>query len=131
MEETMKSSGTYRIEVSGWGVDSSFFVEKTDLFWEQSGDKKVSLHHMVAEGAVIFVRLLFPEAGYTVPVAYRVASVEPMDRNGLCEVHLTQLHPRTKVPNSDKHASYSTEDARDVCEPNDSLAQLEPEEILQ
>jgi hypothetical protein len=131
MEETTKSSGSYRIEVSGWGLDSSFFVEKTDLFWEQSGGKRASLHHTVAEGAVVFVRLLWPESGNTTPVPYRVSAVEPMDCNGACEIQLDQLRPRTKVPKPDKHASDLIEDASNGRELNESLTQLEPEEILQ
>src|SRR5487761_2193066 len=104
MEETTKSSGNYRIEVSGWGLDNKFFVETTARFWEQNGGKRVSLHHTVAEGTVVFVRLLSPEAGNTIAMAYRAAAVQLMDRKGLTEIHLMQLHPRTKVPNSDQPA---------------------------
>ena len=132
MEKTTKASGNYRIEVSGWSLDSNFFVEKTDLFWDQCVDKKVSLHHIVPEGAIIFVRLLMPEAGgCTLPVAYRAAAVQPMDFKGLCEMRLTQLHPRTRIPHEDKRASYSIEDSASAYEPSESSAELAPEEILQ
>ena len=131
MEDTRVLSGNYRIEASGWGLDSNFFVEKTDLMWERAGNKKLSLRHAVQEGAIIFVRLLLPEAaGSTLPVAYQVTAVRPMNCDGRCEVRLSQLHPRTKVPFRARHASYEPEDSTNTCEPSENPAHLEQEEIL-
>jgi len=132
MDERASIAGNYRIEVSGWGLDQSFFAEKGDLVWDRSGDKKVALRHALAEGAIVFIRLLLSEAdNKTLPVAYQVAAVQPMDCNGWCEVLLTQLHPRTKVSLTDKDASYSLEDSRSTGEPKESSEQLETEEVLQ
>ena len=132
MGESMNLEDSYRIEVSGWGFDSSFFVEQTNLFWDRSGDKKVLLRHSPAEGAIVFIRLLLQGAlGNTLPVAYQVAAVRPMDCTGQSEVRLQQLHPRTKVPQMDELASYAIEDCQSTCEPKESSAQLEHEEILQ
>ena len=44
----------YRIELSGWGLDQSFFVEQTTLLWCQDGDKSVALHRELADGAIVF-----------------------------------------------------------------------------
>ena len=132
MGNPMNFPGNYRIEVSGWGLDSNFFVEKTDLIWSQSGDKKVLLHHALPEGAIIFVRLLIPEStGSSVPVAYQVGGVQPMDCNGQCGMRLTQMHPRSKESIACEVASDLQEDSRRMREPRESSTQLEPEEILQ
>jgi len=134
MEETTKLSGNYWVEVSGWGLDTSFFVEKTDLYWGPNGDKTVSLHHTVPEGTIVFVRLLSPDAvSGALPVAYRVAEIQAMNCNGLCEMILLQLHSREKVPLTEKLASYAVEDSRseNTCEPEENSAQMAPEEILQ
>jgi hypothetical protein len=134
MEEATKLSGNYWVEVSGWGLDTSFFVEKTDLYWGPNGDKKVSLRHMVPEGTIVFVRLLSPDAvNGALPVAYRVAEIQAMNCNGLCETILVQLHPRKKAPLTEKLASYAVEDSRskNTCEPEENSAQMAPEEILQ
>jgi hypothetical protein len=134
MTEIMKLSGNYRVEISGWGRDAGFFVEKTDLYWGHGGDKKVSLHHNVPEGAILFVRLLSPETvSGALPLAYRVAEVQVMDCNGLCEMSLLQLHPGKKVSLSVEPASYCQEDSgrKGTCEPKENSAQMETEEILQ
>jgi hypothetical protein len=48
----------YRVEVSGWDTTQAFFVEKSDLEWSEETGKSVVLSHMLAEDAMIFVRLL-------------------------------------------------------------------------
>jgi hypothetical protein len=48
----------YRVEVSGWDTANSFFVEKSDLEWNEDTGKSVVLSHMLTEAARIFVRLL-------------------------------------------------------------------------
>jgi hypothetical protein len=132
MGETANLAGNYRIEVSGWGFDSNFFVEQTDLFWDHSGEKRVLLHHILADGAIVFIRLLLPESlNNTLPVACQVAGVLPMNRNGQCEVLLRQLHPRSKVPETAQRASYSVDDIQSKCGPKECSAQLEKEEVLQ
>src|ERR1700686_2643460 len=98
MVDTANLSGNYRIEVSGWGLNDSFFVEKTELQWNEGADKKLLLRHAVPEGAVIFIRLMAPENSFgSVPVAYQVESVQPMNSIGLCEMRLLRLHPRSRT----------------------------------
>ena len=86
--------GDYRIEISGWGLDNSFFVERTELLWTSDGEKQVHLHRALPEGAVVFIRLLASEPSTgTVPVAFEVQESVPMDCSGRCRISLARLHP--------------------------------------
>lgn len=97
MADGPNGSCEYYVEVSGWGLDDSFFVEKTDLVWTEEGAKKLRLRHCLREGAVIFVRLLGTDTAVaSVPVAYQVKNAQPMNRLGLCEMDLHEVHPRSK-----------------------------------
>jgi hypothetical protein len=132
MTNTFNSPGTYRIEVSGWGLDNCFFDEKTEMLWSQTGDKYVLLHRTLVEGAMIFVRLLDSEPRKrSGPVPFQVKAVRAMDSNGQCEMRLEQITPRTKAPSGGVAASYRREDTQSPCEPRENATQLEPEEILQ
>ena len=132
MGNSFNSSGDYRIEISGWGLDNSFFAERTDLLWTADGEKQVQLHRELPEGAIVFVRLLAmePSSG-SIPVAYAVHSVGPMDCNGRCQMRLAQLHPRSKESLAGENASNGSEDPRRVCDVQEFEVELEHEEILQ
>ena len=124
-------SGNYQIEVSGWGLDDAFFVERTDLLWAEGGEKKLLLHRALSDGAIIFVRLLALETPFgSVPVAYQVERVQPMNSSGLCEMRLSQLHPRSRPHHRSEIASLSTEPSSKGCEPKESSIQAELEEVL-
>jgi hypothetical protein len=132
MTKTFDSLGNYRIEVSGWGLDDIFFVEKTELLWSQAGEKYILLHRALPEGAMIFVRLLDSNSiNGSVPVAYQVNRVRAMDCNGQCEMRLLPLYPRSKAPNTWENASHRSEDSTSACAPRENSTQQEPEEILQ
>ena len=132
MSNAITLPGSYGIEVSGWGLDSNFFVEKTELVWSQDGEKTIRLHRTLGEGAIIFVHLLIPvPTGNTAPVPYKVKGVQPMDRNGQCEIRLTQIHPRSKESIARKAASYKQRSLSKMQEPSQGLAHLEAEEIIQ
>jgi len=132
MGNSFNTSGDYRIEISGWGLDNSFFVERTDLLWTADGEKQVQLHRALPEGAIVFIRLLASEpSNGSVPVAYQVQDVVPMDRNGRCQMRLAQLHPRWKESLNGKNASNGSEDSRRVCNVQEFEAELQHEEILQ
>jgi hypothetical protein len=124
--------GDYRIEISGWGLDNSFFAERTDLLWTLDGEKHVQLHRALPEGAIVFVRLLAsePSAG-SIPVAYQVRSAVPMDRNGRCRIGLTKLHLRSKESLSRENASNELEGSQRVCNVHEPETELQHEEILQ
>jgi len=132
MNTTMQSAGTYRIEVSGWGLDSNFFVERTELICSQDGEKKVRLRRSLADGVIVFVRLLVSEStGSSLPVAYQVKGTQAMDCNGHCEVHLTRLQPRTQESNAPKIASYNQGKASRMREPIEGSTLPGPGEAIQ
>jgi len=132
MGNPFNSPGDYRIEISGWGLDNGFFAERTDLVWAADGEKQVQLHRTLEEGAVVFVRLLASEpSNGTVPVAYQVHDVVPMDCNGRCQMRLAQMHPRCKESSARENASKQIEDLRSVCDTREAGTQLQLEEILQ
>lgn len=55
--DALLQTDSYRVEVSGWDEDEIFFVEKSSLSWDEFAGKHISLQHMLADGAIIFVRL--------------------------------------------------------------------------
>jgi hypothetical protein len=130
MGNSFNSPGDYRIEISGWGLDNGFFAERTDLLWTADGEKQVRLHRALPEGAIVFVRLLASEpSNGTVPVAYQVHDIVPMDCNGRCQMRLVQMHPRSKESSARENASKQVEDLRSVCDTRET--ELHLEEILQ
>jgi hypothetical protein len=132
MGNSFNQPGDYRIEISGWGLDNSFFAERTDLLWTGEDEKQVQLHRALPEGAIVFVRLLASEpTSGSVPVAYQVQQVLPMDCTGRCRMRLAQLHPRSKESNSRKNASNGSEDSKRVCNVLEASEKLQHEEILQ
>jgi hypothetical protein len=131
MADEATSQGNYRIEVSGWGLNDVFFVEKTDLLWSSGGEKRLSLHYALSEGAVIFVRLMAPETSDgSVPVAYHVENVQPVNSIGMCEMRLLQVHPRSRGNTRSNVASLSAEFSSKSEEAMESSTQLELEEVL-
>jgi hypothetical protein len=63
---------TYRVEVSGWDSSQAFFVEKSELEWDEASGKQVKLSRALSSGVMIFVRLMEPTAAdRAFPVAYR------------------------------------------------------------
>ena len=131
MDGTATPQGNYRIEVSGWGLNDVFFVEKTDLLRSEGGQKRLLLHHALSEGAVIFVQLMAPETSNSlVPVAYQVESVKPMNSTGLCEMRLVHVHPRSKAHTRSSFASRSAKYSSKYIEMMESGTELELEEVL-
>lgn len=95
MSPQNSASTSYRIEISGWDVDENFFVEKTELDWNEQDGKKVRLRRPLRDGAVVFIRLMHPTApGPTFPIAYQVERVRTPDAAGVWEAQIVQLHPR-------------------------------------
>jgi hypothetical protein len=65
------TTNSYPVEVSGWDGAQSFFVEKSQLEWDQRSGKCVALSHALSPGATIFLHLLQPtSADRSLPVAY-------------------------------------------------------------
>jgi hypothetical protein len=131
MADTAKLSANYRMEVSGWGLNDAFFVEKTELQWTEGGEKKLLLRHAVPKGGVIFVRLMAQENSFgSVPVAYLVESVQPMNSFGFCEMTLSRLNPRSRADVRKGFASSSPQSSSKTYEPKESSSQPELEEVL-
>lgn len=132
MAHLLSSLGDYRVEISGWGLDSAFFVEQTDLLWTTSGDKRIQLHRALPQGAIVFVRLLSSESSNnSVPVPYQIDGVEAMDCNGRCHMTLKQLRGRSKESSIGAVASKCSEEPRDRMNENESEQRLQREEVLQ
>jgi hypothetical protein len=132
MGNSFNCPGDYRIEISGWGLNNEFFAEKTDLLWTAAGEKQVQLHRALPEGAIVFIRLLASEpSSGSVPVAYRVQDVVPMNCNGCCQMNLAQLHPTSRVSLGWKNASNVSGGSQRVCDVHDFEQLLQHEEILQ
>jgi hypothetical protein len=66
----------YRVEVSGWDKNQNFFVEKSELEWNEESGKQVALNSTIPDGAVIFLRLLEPiSTDKSLPVPYEAEFV--------------------------------------------------------
>lgn len=135
MGDSSNSRSNYPIEISGWGLDNDFFTERTDLQWASGAEKQVWMHRAVAEGAIVFVRLLCSDpSNSSVPVAYQVERAEPMDRTGRCLLRLAQMHPRSGRTLAAQDASNSVEECveenRRRCDAGEQGTALEPEEVL-
>jgi len=131
MGNSFNDPGDYRIEISGWGLDNNFFVERTDLLWTSEGGKRVQLRRTLREGAIVFIRLLASEqANGSVPVAYEVREVIPMDRNGRCQIQLERLHPLGKESSKRKNASKLSEDSKRERNLHEVVRAQQQEEVL-
>lgn len=92
--ETLTPSECCRVEVSGWDENQSFFVEKSELAWDDFAGKHISLQRMLPDGAMVFVRVLNPQTLYqTPPVVYRVEFIG-CDPEGLHQFRLNAVRPR-------------------------------------
>lgn len=82
----------YRVEVSGWDVAESFFVEKVTIELTDAGERVVHLKHPLREGLIVFLRLIESRINFpTLPVAYRVMEVGPSQKDGVIRVSLKKL----------------------------------------
>jgi hypothetical protein len=88
----------YPVEVSGWDASESFFVERSELEWEEDAGKQVTLRRMLREGAHIFVRLLQSfSSKRSHPVPYEV-HYTGSTRDGRWQFRLLSPRPRTERP---------------------------------
>jgi hypothetical protein len=125
--------GECRLEISGWGADNIFFVERANLVWKAGGEKQVHLFRALPEGTMIFVRSISSDpSNLSVPVAYKVKTVMPRDSEGRYPMNLVQMHPRSKEAGESlaKGIASNTQEANRQCETSDSEMTLGQEEIL-
>jgi hypothetical protein len=83
----------YPVEVSGWDSAHSFFVEKSELEWNEESGKYLAIAHSLRPGAMIFLRLLQPASpDRSLPVAYHAqfigVTIEGQQRFRLKQIHL-------------------------------------------
>jgi hypothetical protein len=104
-----RQQDTYSVEVSGWDVNETFFVENTDLSWTADGTKEISLRQPVREGSVIFVRLIQPISNTdNYPIACQAVKVMERSPAGRAAVQLTQLRPRAFFKDAVRELNYSS-----------------------
>lgn len=83
----------YSVEASGWDSDQVFFVEKSELEWNEETGKYLTLKHSLLVGSMVFLRLLQPNSGdRSLPVAYQVEHVG-VTSQGHQQVRLSQIQP--------------------------------------
>jgi len=82
------------VEVSGWDENQIFFVERTDLAWDEFAGKHITLTHMLGEGSIIFVRPI-QTTGYhrPNPIPYEAEFVG-CTPEGHPQFRLTGVQPR-------------------------------------
>jgi hypothetical protein len=94
ISETLAQSEGYRVEVSGWDENQSFFVEKSDLGWDDFAGKHISLQRMLPDGAMVFVRALQTQSlGQSPPSVYKVEFIG-CDPDGHHQFRLNAVQPR-------------------------------------
>ena len=94
LSETLPLVGTCRVEVSGWDQNEIFFVEKSELSWDDFAGKHIALKHMLADGALVFIRMLQPVSPQrSCPIAYEAEFIA-CDAQGLHEFRLNSVQPR-------------------------------------
>jgi hypothetical protein len=84
------TTNLYRVEVSGWDKSQTFFVEKSELEWNEESGKHVTLRSAVPDGSVIFLRLIQPlsaDRSQSVPYETEFLAVTPEGQNQF------RLHP--------------------------------------
>ena len=90
----------YRVEVSGWDKNQAFFVEKSELEWNEESGKHVALRSPVPDGAVVFLRLLQPlSPDRSHPVPYEVELLASTSE-GQQQFRLHPVSPRTEEHDS-------------------------------
>jgi hypothetical protein len=86
-------TNSYPVEASGWDSAKSFFVEKSELEWNEQTGKYLALSHSLCSGAMIFLRLLQPTSpDRSLPVAYHVQHIG-VTPEGQQQFRLNQIQP--------------------------------------
>jgi hypothetical protein len=84
---------TYPVEASGWDSTQSFFVEKSELEWNEVTGKHLTLSRSLCPGSMIFLRLLQPMSSErSLPVAYH-AQPTGVTPDGQQQFRLNQIQP--------------------------------------
>jgi hypothetical protein len=86
-------TNSYSVEASGWDRDQTFFVEKSELEWNEETGKYVTLTRSLCPGSTIFLRLLQPASpDRSLPVPYHAQPVG-FTPEGQQQFRLEQVQP--------------------------------------
>jgi hypothetical protein len=86
-------TNNYPVEASGWDSADAFFVEKSELEWNEETGKYLTLSRSLRPGSTIFLRLLQPTASNgCLPVAYRAQHLG-VTSEGQQRFRLNQVQP--------------------------------------
>ena len=97
--ETQSLKHTGMVEVSGWDEDEVFFVERSELGWDDYAGNHVTLTRMLSEGSIIFVRPIQPMAMHRAnPVPYEAEFVG-CNPEGSHQFRLNGVQPRHSLVN--------------------------------
>jgi len=84
---------SYPVEASGWDSAQSFFVEKSELTWDEATGKHLTLSRCLCPGSLIFLRLLQPVSqDRSLSVAYQAQHVG-VTPDGQQKFRLSQIQP--------------------------------------
>jgi len=88
-------SDSYPVEASGWDSTQSFFVEKSELEWNEVTGKHLTLSRSLCPGSMIFLRLLQPiSQDRSLSVAYQAEHVG-VTPDGKQQFRLSQIQPNS------------------------------------
>lgn len=84
---------SYPVEASGWDSAQSFFVEKSELEWNEETGKHLTLSRSLSPGSMVFLRLLQPMSPErSLPVAYHAQHIG-VTPEGQQQFRLSQIQP--------------------------------------
>lgn len=92
------TSHSYIVEVSGWDAQERFFVEKTELEWDEQAGKRIRIRTPIERGSVLFIRLFDAGALDALPVTYEARDIRRQETSSLYEVSLVQMQPQRGRP---------------------------------
>lgn len=98
MSPQTTTTHSYTIEVSGWDAQERFFVEKTELEWDEQAGKRIRMRTPIERGTVLFIRLFDAGALDALPVAYEAREIRRQETSSFYEVSLVQIEPQRGRP---------------------------------
>ena len=94
MTDPTQSGRVYKVEISGWDAEEKFFVEQTQLEWNELNEKKVVMRNRVTRGAMVFLRLAESvNTPSSLAVAFRAGQIQAGALLDTLQVQLEQLWP--------------------------------------
>lgn len=86
---------SYPVEASGWDSAQTFFVERSELKWDEETGKHLTLSRRLCPGSMIFLRLLQPiSQDRSLSVAYQTQHVG-VTPDGQQQFRLSQIQPNS------------------------------------